>query len=58
MDATEFDAYAKNMHQIAMLGAMSWLTVAAEADRALRRGTGYIDVTDPKTGEVLDGERG
>lgn len=38
MDATEFDAYAKNMHQIAMLGALSWLTVAAEADRALRRG--------------------
>lgn len=53
MDATEFDAYTKNMHQIAMLGALSWLTVAAEADRALRRGefTGsgpdYIGVTDP-----------
>lgn len=64
MDATEFDAYAKNMHQIAMLGALSWLTVAAEADRALRRGEfigggpGYIGVTDPETGEVLDGERG
>lgn len=53
MDATGFDAYTKNMHQIAMLGALSWLTVAAEADRALRRGefTGggpdYIGVTDP-----------
>lgn len=52
MNATEFDAYTKNMHQIAMLGALSWLTVAAEADRALRRGefTGgpdYIGVTDP-----------
>lgn len=60
MDATEFDAYAKNMHQIAMLGALSWLTVAAEADRALRRGEftggpGYIGVTDPETGEVLEG---
>lgn len=52
MDATEFDAYTKNMYQIAMLGALSWLTVAAEADRALRRGEftgapGYIGVTDP-----------
>jgi hypothetical protein len=61
MNATEFDAYTKNMHQIAMLGALSWLTVAAEADRALRRGKftgsgpGYIGVTDPETGEVLEG---
>ena len=51
-ESQEFDAYAKNMHQIAMLGALSWLTVAAEADRALRRGkfTGgpdYIGVTVP-----------
>lgn len=36
-DATEFDAYAKQIRDTAMLGALAWLTVAAEADRAIER---------------------
>lgn len=37
-DATAFDAYAQQLANVAMLSAMDWLTVAAEATRALERG--------------------
>ncbi len=37
-DATAFDAYAGQLANVAMLSAMNWLTVAAEATRALERG--------------------
>lgn len=33
----EFDAYAKQIRDTAMLGALAWLTVSAEADRAIER---------------------
>lgn len=36
-DTDMFDAYAASLRDTALLAAMSWLTVAAEAERALGR---------------------
>lgn len=36
-NAEEYDAYTKHLRDTALMGALAWLTLAAEADRALGR---------------------